>query len=96
MPSDDEILYTDGAHVTCTPFTVLVSFTSMPTPRPDEPEQRLHPHTVANLRMSPEHAKIFAIILRKRLRLFEAEQGAPIPIHPNLAHQLGVSPAEDW
>jgi hypothetical protein len=46
--------------------------------------------------MSPEHAKVMAIILRRQLKDFEEQLGKAIPIHPHVSQQLGLSPMEDW
>ena len=46
--------------------------------------------------MSPEHAKVMAILLRRQLKDFEAQLGRPVPLHPQVAQQLGLSPTEDW
>ena len=54
------------------------------------------PTPVCNLRMSLEHAKVMAILLRKQLRQFEASQGAEITLHPQMAQGLGISKKEDW
>lgn len=92
MEEEIAIHYVEGAQVTCNPFTVQICFTAAAAgPPADRP-----PRALVDLRMSPEHAKVFAIILRKRLRVFEEEQGAPIPVHQGLAQNLGISPQEDW
>lgn len=92
MPEDPEPIYSDGVQVGCAPFTVALTFTVSSAPmRGNQP-----PKLVADIRMSPEHAKVMAIILRRQLRDFEQQLGKPIPIHPQVLQQLGVSPNEDW
>lgn len=54
------------------------------------------PIRVANIRMSLEHAKVMAIVLRKQLKGFEQGMGQDIPLHPTLYQQLGISKQEDW
>ena len=51
---------------------------------------------MATVRMSLEHAKVMAIILRKQLKQFEEQLGAEIPLPLQVYQQLGVSPKEDW
>ena len=51
---------------------------------------------VATIRMSLEHAKLMAIILRKQLRQFEQQLGQEIALPAQVFQQLGLSPKEDW
>jgi hypothetical protein len=48
------------------------------------------------MRMSVEHAKVMAILLTKQLKAYEQQLGQPIPLHPQLYTQLGISRQEDW
>ena len=92
MDQDPEPIYTDGVQVGCAPFTIALIFTVSASPaRGAQP-----PQTVADLRMSPEHAKVMAMILRRQLKDFEEQLGRPIPVHPQVMKQLGLSPTEDW
>lgn len=93
IPEDDtEPIYSDGVQVGCAPFTVALTFTVSPSPS----RGAVPPKVVADLRMSPEHAKVMAIILRRQMKDFEQQLGKPIPIHPQVLQQLGLSPTEDW
>jgi hypothetical protein len=92
MPEDPEPIYSDGVQVGCAPFTVALTFTVSASPS----KGNQLPRVVTDLRMSPEHAKVMAIILTRQLKEFEQQLGRPIPIHPQVAQQLGLSPAEDW
>jgi len=47
------------------------------------------------LRMSLEHAKIVAMILRRHLKNYERETGTTIQLPANIYTSLGVA-AEDW
>lgn len=58
--------------------------------------QEQKPVAVGTVRMSFEHAKVLAIILRKTLKVYEDQAKRPIPVHPELLDQLGISEAEDW
>jgi hypothetical protein len=92
LADEPEPIYSDGVQVGCAPFTVALTFTVSASPmRGNAP-----PSVVADLRMSPEHAKVMAILLRRQLKDFEQQLGRPIPVHPQVAQQLGLSPQEDW
>ena len=93
MASEVPELYTDAVRIQLSGFGVLLSCglqpfgaaagSSVPTP-------------VCNLRMSLEHAKVLAILLRKQIRAFEENQGAEVMLHPDMAKGLGISKQEDW
>lgn len=89
---DQPLLYSDGVQVGISPFTVTLSFTVAPQP----PVHGQAPAPVATIRMSPEHAKVMAIILRRQLKQFEEQLGQPIALPPQVYQQLGLSPKEDW
>jgi hypothetical protein len=92
MPDDLQPIYSDGVQVGCAPFTVALTFTVSAAPS----KGNALPTLVADIRMSPEHAKVMAIILRRQLKEFEQQLGREIPIHPQVKQQLGLSPTEDW
>ena len=89
---DEPIVYSDGIQIGVSPFTVTLGFTVAPQAQPGT--QVATP--VATIRMSLEHAKVMAIILRKQLKQFEEQLGAEIPLPLQVYQQLGVSPKEDW
>ncbi len=82
--------YADGQIFSATPFTVTLSF--MVTPL--GPGDTLRP--VAIVRMSPEHAKVMAIALRKNMKAFEAQLGVTIALAPDALKQFNIDLAEDW
>jgi hypothetical protein len=85
-------LYCDGVQVNTSAFDCLINLTKRPSSlMPNDP-----PIRVACIRMSLEHAKILAILLKKGLMHHEEAQESPIVIHPQVYQQLGISPAEDW
>ena len=92
MEGDVPELYTDGVQVGLSPFTAVLGFTMQPAGQTGA----MAPIRVANLRMSLEHAKVMAIVLRKQLKSFEEQMGETIPLHPQLYQQLGISRQEDW
>lgn len=93
MPEDAiPELYTDGVQVGLGPFGAILSFTMQPAGQTGT----LPPIRVCNMRMSVEHAKVLAIVLRKQLKIYEQTLGQDIPLHPQLYTQLGLSRQEDW
>ena len=89
---DEPILYSDGIQVGISPFTVTLGFTVAPPVQAGTQA----PIPVATIRMSPEHAKVMAIILRKQLKQFEQQLGREIALPHQVYQQLGLSPTEDW
>jgi hypothetical protein len=85
-------LYCDGAQVGLSPFTAIFSLTMQPAGQTGA----MAPIKVANVRMSLEHAKVLAIMLRKQLKTYEAQMGADIQLPAQLYQQLGLSKQEDW
>ncbi len=92
--SDEVIpdLYTDSTQVSTTPYGVAVTVGRAPAhhtgPQPAIPER------LATIRMSLEHAKVVAMLLRKQLKAFERANGE-IPLPPELYTSLGIA-KEDW
>jgi hypothetical protein len=89
---EDPALYADGIQVGISPFTVTLGFTLAPQGQPGTQA----PIPVATIRMSLEHAKLMAIILRKQLKQFEQQLAQEIALPLAVYHQLGLSPKEDW
>ena len=85
-------LYTDSVQIQLSPFGAL--FVLMLVPPGQGPNTV--PEKLAHVRMSLEHAKVLAIMLRKQLQKFEHDMGDKIPIHPSVAQQVGISRQEDW
>lgn len=83
-------LYADAVNIGMGPFGVVLML-AMQTGQPGA-----MPTRVANLRMSLEHAKVLAMMLKKQLKVYEEQMGEDIPLHPSLYTQLGFSKTEDW
>ena len=92
MENEAPNVYSDGVGIGISPFTVQLAFTMAP------PGQggTMAPMSVATVRMSLEHAKVLAILLKKQLKVFEDAMGTPIQLHPQLYTQLGISRQEEW
>lgn len=86
-------IYCNGAQMGISPYDVMLELQlNSPLKNPhDKPESVM----VGKVRMSLEHAKIFAIMLRKNLKTYEDQTGA-IKVHPNLLKEMGISREEDW
>lgn len=90
-------IYTDGVSVGLSPFDAVLQFTLRNSINiAENPQQAMKPEPIAFVRMSLEHAKVAAILLRKVLKQHEDQQNAKIPIHPSVCQSLGISPNEDW
>jgi hypothetical protein len=84
-------IYCDGTAMAMTPYDVMIQLLR----RPSDPGKQSEHIRVGTLRMSMEHAKVFAIMLRKNLKAYE-DQAGQIPMHPSLMKDLGISKPEDW
>lgn len=84
-------IYCDSVQMGLTPYDVMIELQRRP-PVLDINEKAVR---VGTIRMSLEHAKVLAIILRKNLKSYEDSTGQ-IPMHPDLMKELGISKAEDW
>ena len=49
-----------------------------------------------HVRMSLEHAKVMAIVLRKQIKSYESQTGVDIQLPQQVYQQLGISKQEDW
>ncbi len=88
-----ETIYVDGMRVTVSVFGVSLTFgLSEPHPSSGGPPK---PEDKVNLRMSLEHAKITAMLLRKQLKEYEEKTGTSIELPANVYTGLGVA-REDW
>src|SRR6266581_2555776 len=90
-------IYCDGVNVMVSPFDLILQLTQrVPAPPPGQGQKGEPAKAVANVRMSLEHAKVMAILLRKVLKQHEDQQKAPINLHPQICDAMGISVQEDW
>ena len=91
---DEQVIpdvYCDGMLLQLSPFGLILNLTkSSPIPGTQAPK------SVAYARMSLEHAKVIAVMLRRVLKQHEEQQGGAIILHPQVYQQLGISREEDW
>lgn len=86
--------YFDGTQVTVTLFGVNMTF-SLSNPHPKDQSDAIKVKTQAVTRTSLEHAKIFAMLLRKQLKQYEFATKIDIRV-PNEVYQgLGLD-SSDW
>jgi uncharacterized protein DUF3467 len=86
-------VYSDGVQIAVSPFTVALMFSVNPPVQPGTQA----PRKAATVRMSIEHAKVLAIILKKQIKQYEEQQlGQPIALPLQIYQQLGLSRNEDW
>jgi len=94
MPDEAPIeLYTDSMRFSVTPYGV--NFTFGLTDTNATPSKPVPARETLILRMSLEHAKIMALMLRRNLKTYEREHSLKIPLPYALYTQLGVA-EEDW
>ncbi|MCK5584502.1 hypothetical protein KAJ02_00345 [Candidatus Bipolaricaulota bacterium] len=82
--------YSDGIELSLTmPWTVALTFSVK-----DTTEDRVAvPQAI--VRMSPEHAKVAAMLLRKILKQYEEESKSPINLPDGVFQSFGLSQS-DW
>ena len=95
MPDDENApdVYADQFLISSGVWGVAMSF--LKTPPHPTPGQTPQSERQATVRMSLQHAKVIAMMLRKQLKTWERETNVDIVIPNNVLNQLGLS-QEDW
>ena len=86
-------VYSDAFLVTITPFGANLSFEmheAHPSPNALVPTRRL-----GTVRMSLEHLKVMAMMLRNQVRKAESQSGVKYEVDTRVLSQLGIA-REDW
>jgi hypothetical protein len=87
-------VYTDQMTLAQTPYGLAITFSLSPSTPPAIPTGQSEQQVV--VRMSLEHAKVMAMILRKQLKQYELEHlGEKITIPGIVYQQMGLSDS-DW
>ena len=86
-------VYADAFQITVTPFGVNMTF-SLRDPHPS-PGKLTPGEEVVRVRMSPEHAKVVAMMMVRQLHQYERNAGVSIQLPAEVYTQLGI-PEEDW
>lgn len=93
-PENVPDIYVDQMRVTVGVFGVNITF-GLSEPHPTQGGMPRQTEERVRVRMSPEHAKIMALMLRRQLKTYEREAGVTIEIPANVYTGLGVA-EEDW
>lgn len=81
--------YSDAVNINLAmPWTVALTFSVRST----DSEGKLEPKAI--IRMSPEHAKITAMLLRNNLKNYEQQTKTPINLPGSLYEKLKLDPLE--
>lgn len=86
-------VYTDAFLVSIGPFGANLSF-EVREPHPD-PQRPPSTERLGTIRMSVEHLKLMAMMIRNQIRQVERQSGVKFEIPSNVLGQLGIAP-EDW
>ena len=86
-------IYCNGVEMGISPYDLTIELQLNSPPKGGDKQAAA---LVGKVRMSLEHAKVFAIMLKKQLRNYEEQTGGLIRVHPELLKGLGVSKEEDW
>ena len=92
MPDIPEF-YADQFRVTVGPFGCAMTF-GVTDPHPN-PGQIQPPQDHARVRMSLEHMKVMAMLIKRQLKAYEEQMASPINIPRQVYNNMGLS-QEDW
>ncbi|MBI2858568.1 MAG: hypothetical protein HYX90_05760 [Chloroflexi bacterium] len=87
-------VYCDSFQMNVGPYGVTLNF-SLSNPLPAAPGVVLQNERVATVRMSLEHTKVMAFVLRRHMMKYEREAGTSVHVPQALLNSLQISP-EDW
>jgi hypothetical protein len=87
-------VYTDGVSLNIGPFGCSMNFAMSPSAaQGGVPGTMAQP--VATVRMSLEHLKVMAFLIRRQLRDYERQSGVEVAIPADVLNQLRIG-REDW
>jgi hypothetical protein len=93
MPeSDVPEFYVDQFRTNVNPYGAAITF-GLASPHPTTGQAQVNDTVL--IRMSLEHLKVMAVILKKQLKAYEEQTQATVNIPRAVLNQLGLSP-EDW
>lgn len=84
-------VYSDSLQLTTGPYGIAIVFALSPS----RPNPQSVPEEIGTVRMSLEHAKVMAMLLRRQLKEFERQAGFQIRVMPQAMNAAGLSD-EDW
>lgn len=82
--------YVDGFSLGVTPYTFILDFNVRTGGEATDIRQ------AARLRMSPEHAKMLAILFRRGVREYEEQAKVQIALPPELLSEKDINLEYDW
>lgn len=94
MPDGPTDVYSDQITLTIGPFGCAINFALSPA-IPPALGTTVAGQPVATVRMSLEHLKTMAYLLRHQLRKYEQHSGLSVPVPREVLNQLRIGP-EDW
>lgn len=86
--------YSDQFQITTGPFGASLTFSVSP-PTPPAPGSAPQTETVATIRMSLEHVKVMAFMLRRQLIEHQGKTGVQVQLPREVLNSLQIGP-EDW
>ena len=87
-------IYTDGVGLNIGPFGCALNFARSPSAgQAGGPGAMAQP--VGTVRMSLEHLKLMAFLIRRQLRDYERQSGVQVPVPADVLNQLRIG-REDW
>ena len=92
MPDVPDV-YTDGVSLNIGPFGCTLNFAMSPPVAQAAPGALAQP--VGTVRMSLEHLKVMAFLIRRQLRDYERQSGVEVAIPADVLNQLRIG-REDW
>ena len=92
MPDVPDV-YTDGVSLNIGPFGCALTFAMSPPVAQAAPGVLAQP--VGTVRMSLEHLKVMAFLIRRQLRDYERQSGVEVAIPADVLNQLRIG-REDW
>ena len=93
MPDIPDV-YTDGVSLNIGPFGCALNFAMSPSvAQAGAPGAMAQP--VGTVRMSLEHLKVMAFLIRRQLRDYERQSGVEVSIPADVLNQLRIG-REDW
>lgn len=87
-------IYFDGAQVTTTIFGANITL-SLSYPHPTNETEAQNVKKVATIRTSLEHAKIFAMLLRRQIKTYEVNTGIQVKVPGEVYSGLKLD-ENDW
>ncbi len=93
MPEPIPEFYIDQFRVTVGPFGGAMTF-ALSDPHPS-PGQIQPPQDTVRIRMSLEHMKVMAMLIKRQIKAYEEQAAAPVNIPRQVYNNMGLS-QEDW